>query len=133
MTIDMYSDDEYKRLPLFDKLDIQRLMYQLHMPDFFHFPRKAQVRRFDRVFSFLLFLRRMASPGRLTNLETEFGREHTSLSRSLAGTLDWLHENHSEKITDNLPFFVPYKICSEPLFSCHIVSCILEHVVYWIE
>ena len=106
MTIEMYSDDEFKRLLRFDKVDVQRLIHQLRLPDFFI---SSERHRFEKVFSFLLFLRRMAYPGKLADLEIEFARDHTSLSRSLTATLSWLDENHSGKITDNLPFFMPYQ------------------------
>lgn len=56
-----------------------------------------------------LLLRRMAYPGRLRDLEVEFGREHTALSRSLNLTVDWLNRLHAFRINKNLPFWMPYQ------------------------
>jgi hypothetical protein len=106
VTLDRYSDDECWRLLRFRKPDIIKLMDLLLMPEFLYSPARH---RYSRDFSMILFLRRMAYPGRLTDLEVEFGREYTSLSRSIFATLEWLNVHHSKRITDNLAFWMPYQ------------------------
>jgi hypothetical protein len=106
VTLDGYSDDECWRLLRFRKPDITKLMDLLLMPEFLISPARH---RYPREFSMILFLRRMAYPGKLTDLEVEFGREYTSLSRSIFATLDWLNVHHSRRITDNLAFWMPYQ------------------------
>jgi hypothetical protein len=65
--------------------------------------------KYPKEFSMILLLRRMAYPGRLTDLEVEFGRVHTSLSRSIGLTVSWIDVNHSHRITDNLQFYMQYQ------------------------
>jgi hypothetical protein len=51
----------------------------------------------------------MAYPGRLHDVEVEFGRKHTSLSRSLGLTMDWMLANYDFRIYKNLGFWMPYQ------------------------
>lgn len=106
VTVDLYSEDECWRLLRFRKIDIGNLMNMLNMPPHLI---SADRHKYTRDFSFILLLRRMAYPGRLTDLEQEFGRDHTSLSRCIAITVAWLDANHSHRITDNLLFWMPYQ------------------------
>jgi hypothetical protein len=106
ITVNSYSDDECWRLLRFKKDDITKLIELLGMPPFF---RSESRHRYTREFSFILLLRRMAYPGRLTDLEQEFGRDHTSLSRSIGITVAWIDSNHSFRVTDNLQFWMQYQ------------------------
>lgn len=106
ITTDSYSDEQCWSLLRFRKPDIVKLIGQLVMPPFLFSPSRH---RYSKEFSILLLLRRMAYPGRLHDLEIEFGREHTSLSRSLGLTVDWMLANHGFRITDNLGFWMPYQ------------------------
>jgi hypothetical protein len=105
-SIDLYSEDECWRLLRFRKDDVIKLIGLLNMPLFLISPDRHS---FSRDFAFILLLRRMAYPGRLTDLEMEFGRESTSLGRCITLVVQWLHENHSRRITDNLAFWMPYQ------------------------
>jgi hypothetical protein len=107
VTIESYSDDECWNFFRFRKVDLRRLMDELNFPHVFRDPRNRN--RFSGEFSFLLFLRRMAYPGRLQDLEVEFGRDYTQLGRSINLTLHWLDTNHSFRINDNLQFWMPYQ------------------------
>jgi hypothetical protein len=51
----------------------------------------------------------MNYPGSLQELEDEFGTDCSSLGRSIRTTLDWLHNNHSYRITNNLGFWNYYQ------------------------
>ena len=106
VTVQMYSDDECWRLLRFRKSDVVKLMGLLNIPP--HLISRDR-HSFPREFAFILLLRRMAYPGRLTDLETEFGREHTALSRCISLIVQWLNEHHSRRITDNLAFWMPYQ------------------------
>jgi hypothetical protein len=106
VTLDDYSDDKCWRLLRFRKADITVLMDLLQMPLFL---RSSSRHKYSREFSMILFLRRMAYPCRLTDLEVEFGRDYTSLSRSIFVTLAWLDTHHSQRITDNIGFWMPYQ------------------------
>lgn len=106
VTTDLYSEDECWRLLRFRKEDIANLMNLLNMPPHFI---SVDRHKYTRDFSLILLLRRMAYPGRLTDLEQEFGRDHTSLSRCIGITVAWLDANHSHRITDNLLFWMPYQ------------------------
>ena len=75
-----YSDEQSWSLLRFRKPDLVRLIDQLAMPPFLFSPSRH---RYSKEFSIILLLRQMAYPGRLHDLEIEFGKEHTSLSRSL--------------------------------------------------
>ena len=79
-TLDNYSDHEYWNLLRFRKSDILKLILNLKLPGYLV---STDRRRFTAEFSIILFLRRMAYPGRLTDLEEDFGRDNTTLSRSL--------------------------------------------------
>lgn len=106
VSLDSYSDDDCWRLLRFCKEDLQNLFTLLQIPPYLYSPDRH---RYSREFSMILFLRRMAYPGRLCDLEVEFGREHTSLSRSLSATLTWLDLHHSFRITGELDFWKPYQ------------------------
>jgi hypothetical protein len=106
VTLASYSDDECWRLLRFRKDDLRNLITLLQIPPYLYSPDRH---RYTSEFSMILFLRRMAYPGRLCDLEVEFGREHTSLSRSITATLTWLDLSHSFRITDNLDFWKPYQ------------------------
>ena len=87
VTIGSYSDHECWNLLRFRKCDIRKLMLNLRLPAYLV---STDRHRFPAEFSIILFLRRMAYPGRLTDLEAEFGREYTTLSRSFKTTLAWI-------------------------------------------
>ena len=87
VTLDNYSDHECWNLLLFRKSDILELMLNLKLPGYLV---SSDRHRFTAEFSIILFLRRMAYAGRLTDLEEEFGRDYTTLSRSFKTTLAWL-------------------------------------------
>ena len=105
MTINFYSDQECRAKLRFRKPDIMKMIDLLGMPHYLH---SVQRHCFSKVFSFILLLSRMAYPGRLYDLEQEFGREHTALSRSLNLTVHWFSINHAHWINDNLPFWMQY-------------------------
>ena len=88
VSVNSYSDDECWRLLRFNRVDITRLIELLDMPLFFTSDNHT------REFSFILVLHRMAYPGRLTDLEHEFGRDHTALRRCIGITVAWLDANH---------------------------------------
>ncbi|CAM9181472.1 unnamed protein product, partial [Pylaiella littoralis] len=46
-------------------------------------------------------------PGRWHDLQVEFGREYTQLSRIFNVVIDWVYENHLHRVTHNLEFFFP--------------------------
>ena len=106
ITAAIYSDDQCWSLLRFRKPDIVKLIDQLAMPPFLFSPSRH---RYSKEFSIILLLRRMAYPGRLHDLEIEFGKEHTSLSRSLGLTVNWLLANHGFRINNNLRFWMPYQ------------------------
>ena len=101
VSLTSYSDEECWRLLRFRKNDITKLMILLKMPLYF---RTEDRHKFPREFAMILLLRRMAYPGRLTDLEVEFGREHTALSRCIYITIIWLDSIHSYRITCDSPW-----------------------------
>ncbi|CAN0455877.1 unnamed protein product, partial [Pylaiella littoralis] len=46
-------------------------------------------------------------PGRWQDLQREFGREYTQLSRIFNEVVDWAYDNHLHRVTDCLEFFAP--------------------------
>jgi hypothetical protein len=46
-------------------------------------------------------------PGRWQDLQREFGREYTQLSRIFNEVVDWAYDNHLHRVTDCLEFFSP--------------------------
>ena len=102
-TVDNYSDDECWRLLRFRKSDVTKLLELLEFPPYLVGPDRH---KHPRGFAFILHLRRMAYPGRLTVLETEFGREFTALSRCFNLTIEWLDANHSHRI---IAFWMSYQ------------------------
>ena len=106
ITAAIYSDEQTWSLLRFRKTDLVRLIDQLAMPPFLFSPSRHC---YSKEFSIILLLRQMAYPGRLHDLEIEFGKEHTSLSRSLSSTGNWLLANHSFRINNNLRFWIPYQ------------------------
>lgn len=106
VTLDNYSDHECWNLLRFRKSDILKLILNLKLPGYLV---SSDRHRFTAEFSIILFLRRMAYPGRLTDLEEEFGRDYTTLSRSFKTTLAWIDSNHSFRINNYLHFWLPYQ------------------------
>ena len=106
ITTASYSDEQCWSLLRFRKPDILKLIDLLAMPPFLF---STSRHRYSKEFSILLLLKWMAYPGRLHDLEIEFGRGHTSLSRSLSLTVDWMLANHGFRITNNLGFWMPYQ------------------------
>ncbi|CAN0032216.1 unnamed protein product [Pylaiella littoralis] len=49
----------------------------------------------------------MRYPGRWQDLQVEFGREYTQLSRIFNLVIDWVYENHLHRVMHNLEFFFP--------------------------
>jgi hypothetical protein len=78
ITVNIYSDDECWSKLRYRTPDMRRMIDLLGMPPHLH---SVYRHSFTKEFSFILLLRRMAYPGH--DLEQEFGREHTALSRSL--------------------------------------------------
>jgi hypothetical protein len=101
-----FSDSECWSRFRFRKIDLPRLLGLLNMPPYL---RSDNGLSFDREFSLLLFLRRMSYPGRLQDLEAEFGRDYSSRSRSVRATCDWLRNNHVYRIRNNLGFWNAYQ------------------------
>ena len=79
VTLDSYFDQECWNLLRFRKSYILKLFLNLKLPGYLV---STDRHRFTAEFSIILFLRRMAYPGRLTDLKEEFGRDYTTLSRS---------------------------------------------------
>lgn len=44
----------------------------------------------------------------MSDLEHEFGREYTQLSRVFAEVVDWVWATHEHRLTDYLHFHAPY-------------------------
>jgi hypothetical protein len=108
LTLDDYTDDQCWNWFRFRKGDLLLLMELLGLdPRDFIYP--VHRHSYPMQWSFLLFLCRMAYPGRLQNLEVEFGREYAQLGRPINLILAWLHENRSFRVKDNLNFWVPYQ------------------------
>ncbi|CAM9637066.1 unnamed protein product, partial [Choristocarpus tenellus] len=57
---------------------------------------------------FLLLIRRLRYPGRLVDLEEEFGIEYSELSRLFNTVMDWVWQTYWDRIQDNLGFFAPF-------------------------
>jgi hypothetical protein len=76
VTIDLYSDQDCWAKLRFRKADVTKMIDLLGMPPYL---RSSQRHCFSEEFCFILLLRRMAYPGRLHDLEQEFGREHSRM------------------------------------------------------
>ena len=105
MTVEALDEDYCKYNLRFLKADLPSLMKKLEIPDFFRLGNRG-VHRGEK--GFLLLLRRMAFPGRWTDLEMEFGLEYSTLSRLFNTVLRWMNDNHSFRINNYLNFWRPY-------------------------
>ena len=78
VTVDRLDDDWAWRNLRFRKRDLLQLIRELNIPVLFRLD-NGGVHSGEK--AFILFLRRMAYPGRLTDLEHEFGISYSTISR----------------------------------------------------
>ncbi|RAW29718.1 hypothetical protein PC110_g13923 [Phytophthora cactorum] len=76
----------------FEKDDIIGLVMHFQLPDPFPTPQRYQVSALEAL---CIFLRRMAYPARLEDLEDLFGRDPTAISSISNAVLDFLYESFS--------------------------------------
>ncbi|KAE8993759.1 hypothetical protein PR003_g20869 [Phytophthora rubi] len=76
----------------FEKDDIIALVKDFELPDPFPTPQRYQVSALEVL---CIFLRRMAYPARLEDLEDLFGRDSTAISSISDGVLDFLYQSFS--------------------------------------
>ncbi len=128
-SLDDYSDEECKNLFRFFKADIHRL-YQL-----FHIPEKvicANGSCTSGVTALVMFLRRLAYPNRLSDLQRVFGRSECELSLFISFVLDHIYDQFGHLVQD---MGVP--LLQEPylqLYSDAIGKiCPLQNVIGFID
>ncbi|CAM9729450.1 unnamed protein product, partial [Pylaiella littoralis] len=89
--IDDLTDDEAWANYRFRKPDLKRLFQAFKFPG--AYLRLRNRARYPSESAFLLLLRRMRYPGRWQDLQREFGREYTQLSRIFNEVVDWAYDN----------------------------------------
>ena len=54
----------------------------------------------------LILLYRIHNPTRLNEMQARFGREYSQISRIFNVALDWVYDNHHEKVVGNVDWYV---------------------------
>jgi hypothetical protein len=85
---------------------LKELIQLLRLPEWIVIPGNRAV--WHREEAILLLLRRLSYPCRLQDLEQEFGRDHTSLSRCINHMLKWIYERFGHKVRNNLHYWAPH-------------------------
>ena len=99
-----FTDGECWTQLRFRKVDISRLMDELH------FPATIECKNGTRCsgeYAFCLLLFRMAYPTRLYDLQSTFGREYSQLSRIFAAAVAFMYDTHRGKVQGNVAWYAP--------------------------
>lgn len=89
----------------FRKEDLKRLAKALRIPDRFVLENRSV---FNGEEAFLLTLARFAYPRRFCDLRVEWGREESQLCRAFRCVVDFLYDNFSHLLRDNLVYWSHY-------------------------
>ena len=119
VTIDNCSEESCYAQFRFLKRDLRPLFIALRFPSQIRLDNKSVVPG-EKVI--LMMLHRMGYSRRLIDMEEFFGREYSTISRCFSHVVDFMDEQHSHLLVDNLEFFLP----RFPEYNRVIIECIAQ-------
>jgi hypothetical protein len=103
-----WSDDYVREFFIFnDRRQLREALASLRAPISLSLPGR-KTGHVDTEFAFLLYLYRLCTGAKLTNMSIVFGEDYSIISRSLAAFGSWFYQAHSHRLTDCLHFWAQY-------------------------
>ena len=100
--INSLDEEDCWNLYRFKKTDLHDLMQQMQVPNMFTCDNGIVCPGEHAV---LVVLFRLHNPTQLYEMQNRFGREYSQLSRIFNTALDWIYDNHREKVVNNIEWY----------------------------